>query len=104
MKLDDLRPCDACGGPVNPVFFRLVVKQMVVNQDAVRERVGMAQFFGGNDRLASVFDARGDLAVGMAQQQTLHLCCSCFCSAHEVAAAWEKASKREGAAPIAGAS
>ncbi|MBL8752247.1 MAG: hypothetical protein JNK15_03015 [Planctomycetes bacterium] len=94
MKLDDLRPCDACGGPVNPVFFRLRVDQMVVNQAAVRERVGLAQFFGGNDRLASVFDARGDTAVAEASQQTLNLCCSCFCGAHDVAAAWEKVCKR----------
>ena len=104
MNLDQLRPCDACGGAVNPVFFRLRVDQQVVNQDAVRERAGMLQFFRGNMRLASVFDARGETATGSVSVTEVILCTTCFCSSVELAGAWEQRCKAVDPASERGAS
>lgn len=89
MKLDDLRPCDGCGGPVNPIFFRIVISHMAIDQTAVRQRVGMGQFFG-NSSLASVFDAFGDDAIKELPGKTLLLCTSCFCDGTKIVAAWGK--------------
>jgi hypothetical protein len=93
MKLTELRPCDACSKPIGFVFFRLQVQQHVVSQRAVQQRVGLATMFGGNERLASVFDGDPADATGVASDLHLLLCNDCFCSAHLVAAAWEKRSK-----------
>lgn len=44
-KLSDLRPCDACCGPVGGTFYVVRHSIAVVNVAAVNEFVGMSQFF-----------------------------------------------------------
>ena len=93
MRLDDLRPCDSCGGPIGCVFFALQVDQHVVDKGAVQQRAGMTQFFGGSrqaEALAGVFDAVGERATRLAQTRHVMLCNNCFCSSIQVAGAWEK--------------
>lgn len=46
-KLTDLRPCDACGGPVGLQFYTVRLSLTLVKADAVNQFMGMHQFFGG---------------------------------------------------------
>ena len=94
MNLDDLRPCDGCGGQVNPTFFRVRIEHMVVNQTAARQRFGMEQFFG-SPKLASVFDAYGDQAVRAATHAELRLCVACFCDGSAIVGTWQKVTRAE---------
>lgn len=93
MKLADLRPCDGCGGSINPVFYRVEIEQHVIDQARAQQHVGMVQFFGGNAGLAGVFtdDAR---ATTPAQRATLLLCTECFSlPSAAMAIAWQKRSE-----------
>lgn len=54
MKVSELRPCDNCGGPIAPAFYRVKVTQALINADAVNEFLGMHLFFGGRASAALV--------------------------------------------------
>lgn len=53
-KLNELRMCDNCSGPVGMIFYVLRVSLAVVNVQAVHETLGMHQFFGGRASAALV--------------------------------------------------
>lgn len=93
MKLSDLRVCDACGGPIAPVFMRCVVENHGVNRRAVNRRMGLAQMFGGSPQahgVAAAFDGDPDDATSIASTIEVILCTDCFCNADTLAAAWQK--------------
>lgn len=80
-KLSDLRPCDRCGGPVNPTFYVVDVATMVVNQTRVREHVGLATLLGGGSRASEIALAMGtgesDDCIGILSKATVVLCVAC---------------------------
>jgi hypothetical protein len=93
--LRELRPCDACGGPLSGGIFTAggpfhVIRTSiaVVNPDAVNEYIGMTQFFGGRASQALVENfapaaARGftiamDEAESTALGVEIFLCTACY--------------------------
>ena len=54
-RVHELRPCDACGGPIGTVFNVVRVSPAIVDLGAVRSAVGMAMHFGGYSNVADVF-------------------------------------------------
>ncbi|NJN54002.1 MAG: hypothetical protein HC804_04120 [Anaerolineae bacterium] len=64
-KTTDLKPCDNCGGPVAPIFYRAELKfrQVMIDMTAVNQVMGTAQILGGNMRLASVMSPNQDILI-----------------------------------------
>lgn len=82
--LDTLRPCDKCGGTINPAFYKLAIKTCVIDSRQVREHVGLAHMLG-SDQLASMMGTSNDEAVKeVAYGREVVMCLAC-CS--EVAGA-----------------
>lgn len=48
MKLSELKPCEICGGPVAPVFYRVTVEQVMIDPEAANRVLGLNMMFGGN--------------------------------------------------------
>ena len=65
MKTSELRPCDNCGGPIAPIFYRIKLefRQMMIDQTAVNQVLGTAQILGGNLRLGRAMSPDGEAAV-----------------------------------------
>ena len=82
MKLQELRPCDECGGPVAPIFYRITIEMAAVDARAAQELVGLfTQMFGGGPAamgLAGVMGARAgsDDAVRVAPYGRPALVCA----------------------------
>ena len=77
MKLSELRPCDRCGKPIAPIFYRVVVEQHLVNPEAANEVLGLRQMVGSL-RLAETMASRPDATTALAPlTETLLLCQSC---------------------------
>lgn len=62
MRLDELHPCDGCGGPLGVVFHVVRTSHAVVDPTAARQRVGLDLMLGSS-ALGSVFDPSGNDAV-----------------------------------------
>ena len=97
MKVSELRPCDKCGGPINPVFHVVRFSPAVVDQQAVRETMGLNMMFGGALGLAEALTSSPDAvriamdeAEGKPLQVELFLCESCYCGDVNLAALAEK--------------
>lgn len=100
MRISELRPCDACGGPVGITFLRVKVEQLLVEAGKVQQYAAMGMFFGGAMGLAKVF--ADDECTKVAGTADAVLCWECFaikCS--PLAVAFEqarcKAAQPEGA-------
>lgn len=87
MRVEDLRPCDGCGGPLLAagvgVFYQVRVSPVMPKPDAVRAHVGLAVMFGGNEALAGVFSPDPEVAMVMGEQEAalythLLLCFTCY--------------------------
>jgi|ERR1051325_4054951 hypothetical protein len=86
IKVSELRPCDACGGPIAPMFYVLRISLALINPEAVNEFVGMHRFFQGRASAALVenFAPRSVDAVTVAGDQApelmteLWLCQDCY--------------------------
>ena len=79
LKLSELRPCDACGGPIASVFRHVTVQIAIVKPQEARAQLGLAQMLGGSLALAEVMGpspqpvtVEDELAV------TLFLCSTCY--------------------------
>lgn len=82
IKTKDLRPCDNCGGPIAPFFYRLKIsfRQLGIDPAAVNQVLGTAQIFGGNLALGSLMSPDSDTATEMPGYQIdtdLFLCSNC---------------------------
>lgn len=82
IKTKDLHPCDGCGGPIAPFFYRLTVnfRQLFIDPTAVNEVLGTAQILGGNLFLGSVMSPDRDATIEMPGYQIdkdLFLCSNC---------------------------
>lgn len=69
MKARELHECDACGGPLSSTFYVVRLSLAVVNANAVREHLGLAQFFGGSHAMAEVFSPRPEVATVLAEAE-----------------------------------
>lgn len=85
MKLSEIRPCDACGGPIAPVFNIVRCSSAIFNADAVNSTLGLNQIFGGHAlKLAEAMGSCADKAVLVAGDSNpeltteLLLCQECF--------------------------
>lgn len=58
MKLSEIRPCDACGGEIVPVFYVLRLSMALFKPQAVNTTMGLAQMFHGNITLAEVMSSQ----------------------------------------------
>lgn len=85
MKLSDLRPCDACGGKVAPVFYLVRFSVVAFNPQSVNEVLGLTQYFQGALGLAEVFAPDPEVAtVAMDSAEfkdlavELFICSACY--------------------------
>ncbi len=62
---------------------------------AVREHLGMVQFFGGAAALADAFDAHGDQGVQPMREMVLTLCTKCFTEPGGVQEEWDQRGQDE---------
>jgi hypothetical protein len=96
MNLSQLRPCDHCKKPLNGVTFHTVHSEHhVIDQSALRQRLGMETFFGGAAALAETFDAYGDAATKSLSDFDLILCETCFCADEVLARGFSKDEEKE---------
>ena len=77
MKLDDLKPCARCNGPLGFAFVWLTEEVHQVDPLAASQRVGLGMMFPGAPMLASVFDPSGDAATKVVHFETSLLCMNC---------------------------
>jgi len=82
MKLSELRPCDACGGPHHGQFYVLRMSLAMVKPRAANQVLGLTQIFGGALGLAEVMapEAEAVMILGDAEPalwSEYHLCNSC---------------------------
>ncbi len=81
-KLSQLRPCDNCGGPINPILYQVTVQQCGIDNNAVRKGLGLADFFGGGGAglaLAGIMGTDDDVVKPIGEPVDLVLCTSCVC-------------------------
>ena len=82
LKTRDLHPCDACGGKIAPVFFRLELsfRQLMIDPTAVNGVLGTAQIFGGNLKIGELMSPNSDATIelpGYQVDKDIHLCMDC---------------------------
>lgn len=77
MKLSELRPCDACGGELPPVFATIKAARYLVAPQAVNQVMSLRQMFGGNLLLAEAMSPV-DSVTDRLDEKELVLCQSCF--------------------------
>lgn len=85
MKTKDLKPCDGCGGPIVPVFYRIQVEfnQVMVDVNAANAVLGTAMIFGGNLRMGSLMSPDADVLInlpGFSLKKDIWLCATCILS------------------------
>jgi len=104
MKLSEIRPCDACGGPLPgkqklPMFYVVRFSPAVFDRQAVNETMGMHQYFQHQSlELAELFAPGSDHAVNVAMDDPKHrdtmtellLCQDCFLGELNLAVLAEK--------------
>ena len=83
MKASDLRPCDRCGGPLGFIFHLVRSSLVVVDQQAVRQHVGLTAILGGSEKLAAVFTPQPEIATVAGEHDPklwtdLLLCTECY--------------------------
>lgn len=91
MKLSQLRPCDACGGKIAPIFYVVRISQAIMNGQAINENLGLAAFFGGGAAgfgLAQAMGTDKDVAVVAGDKEPslmteLFICQSCMIQGHK---------------------
>ena len=85
LKAADLKPCEACGGPIAGQLTaghraldlcRLRVERLVIDPTAVNKALAMEQYFGGNSALAAVFSP-GEVAR-VFSSETYLICQTCW--------------------------
>lgn len=59
MKLSELRPCDACGGALAPIFVVVRTSLAVFNQRAVNSTLGMTRMFGNTPAALAIAEVMG---------------------------------------------
>jgi hypothetical protein len=82
-KVTDLRPCDNCGGKINPIFLVLRVSQAAVDAHAVNQVLGMAQIMGGSLALGELFSTQTDVIKVFGDEEPglmteIFICQECF--------------------------
>ena len=96
MKLSDLKPCAACGGRLEGVFYCIEIKPACVSKE-LQQAVGLSRAFGFPLGLAQVF--AGDAAAVKLEEpeavETLFLCCGCYVESQSLAVLVEREQKRE---------
>ncbi len=80
-KTTDLRPCDNCGGPIAPFFYRVEIKfrQVMIDPRAVNQVLGTAQILGSLELGAIMAPNRDVLIESPAYRidKDIWLCQSC---------------------------
>lgn len=85
MKLSEIRPCDACGGPIAPLFNLVRTTPALFNQRKTNEVLGLNQFFGGKALgLAEVMAPSPDVVTLAGDTHPeliteLFICNACMC-------------------------
>ncbi len=79
MKIEDLRPCDNCQGPVAPVFYQVALTQTMINAQAVNAHLGLQMQLGGSHQLAKVMGTDEDVDHKLGTT-TLYICQDCTLS------------------------
>jgi hypothetical protein len=87
MKLSELRPCDNCGGQVQPFFYVLRYSIALFKPTATRQTLGLMQMFNGALALAEAMSPEPEVVtVAMDDPESkalmveLRLCQECFMS------------------------
>lgn len=79
MKLSELTPCVACGGPIGYLFYRVTAEQIMLDVTAANQVLGLNTMFGGVLGLAEVFASK-DTVVHSLQSNGAFVCDKCFCN------------------------
>lgn len=104
MKMEELRPCDNCDGPVRMVFHVVRTSHAVVNAQAARNAMAMEAMFAGHP-VARAFDSHGDDAIQLVAETELDgkkvgwseilLCSDCALAEINVMMLTQKVNERE---------
>lgn len=103
MKLSELRPCDKCGGRIEPSFYVVEFSLALIGGRACREVFGMATILGGLHalRVAEALAPHPEHAVIVVGDEDpslkvqLLICSTCFFDgAIDLAMLWEAVRQR----------
>lgn len=85
MDFKEIRKCDFCDHAVagntrdgkSIDFYRLVLERLLLNVQAINERMGLAMMMGGNEALAGAMASHDTVAVPWTRQEFL-VCHPCW--------------------------
>lgn len=77
MKLSELTPCILCGGKLAPVFYRVTVEQVMLDNTALNQVLGLNTMFAGILRLAEVMAPQDDVTLTLQSESGL-VCQDCY--------------------------
>lgn len=89
ISIDDIRPCDNCGGPIAPIFIVLDVRSAAFDADNLNSVLGTAQILGGINKpgameIAKVMSSGGDAVAKIIDEPQntarIYLCIQCSCT------------------------
>lgn len=83
MKLSQLRPCDKCGGSINPTFYVVRSSQAMILANHANTVMGLSQMFRGNLALAEAMAPQPEVVVVLGDedknlQNEIILCQRCY--------------------------
>ena len=85
LKMNELRPCDSCSGPIAPLFYRVKVERTGILLRDVQREMGLAQYLGGNLQLAQVMGTNPDTTKAIESPVEIFLCANCACQQNSLA-------------------
>lgn len=75
MKVSELKPCAACGGPVTPIIYEIVVRRHFIKANAVNAVLGLNQMLG-NLQIAEAFSPHSS-ATQLLDENRVYVCQDC---------------------------
>lgn len=84
MKVTELNDCIVCGGPLSPVFYRVIVQQEIIDATAMRQIAGLAVLFNGNLAAATAFAPSDNISTTL-QTESANMCQDCYLNSNAAA-------------------
>ena len=104
IKLSEIRSCDACGGPIAPVFSYVQIRMGVFNSKNSNQVLGMMQMWGKQSmqalKVAEALAPGADEAVEVVDEAdattTLFICSKCILEPIDLTVLMAKVSDKKG--------
>ena len=83
MKLSEIRPCDNCGGNLQPIFYLVDTTLAILDHQAINQVIGMTHYMQGHLQLAEMFSPKPDVVTIAGDKDPnlrtrLFLCQDCY--------------------------